>query len=123
MILFKAQKQAKVISGDGGQYGGYLWAEGYEEGSMREPVLYLLMGVEVHRCVIMQKPINLHHSILCTLLHITSLQFSKGKKCWPLSRVYYVQSTLRGISSFIPETEFSISVTTPWPLADGSMPG
>lgn len=44
MILFKAQKQAKLISGDGGQYSGYLWAEAYKEGSRREPVLYLLMG-------------------------------------------------------------------------------
>ena len=36
--------------------------------------------------------------------HFTSLQ------------VYYMQSTLGGISSFIPETELSLRVATPWPL-------
>ena len=29
---------------------------------------------------------------------------------------------IRGGSSFIPETELSIGVATPWPLADSSMP-
>ena len=55
------------------------------------------------------------HGVAKSWTHVSDFQFTS-------LQVYYMQSTLGGISSFIPETELSLRVAIPWPLADSSMP-
>ena len=72
--LDNVQKQAKLISGDGGQASDYLCVDARKEA--RGSLCSLMgLGWRFHWCVIMQKPIKQLSVILCMLLHITSLQY------------------------------------------------